>query len=96
MRIVRFVTLCTLLLALTPAISHAQDKKLHFNIGGGPTFISGDLGEHFGMGWGPAVGLTFDVNERIGFQFEYAYRYFDISDNALTKRTAFAKNRRLD
>ena len=40
------------------------------NFGGGPTFIGGDLGEHFGTGWGPAIGVTIDAKDRIGFQFE--------------------------
>ena len=53
------------------------------NLGGGPTFNAGDLGEHFGDGWGPAFGVTFDSpNDRLGFQFEYAYRWFDVKDDA--------------
>ena len=40
------------------------------------------LGEHFANGWGPAIGVTFDATPRVGFQFEYAYRWFDIKDDA--------------
>ena len=80
MRIVQFVILSAALLAVTPATAAAQDRPVHFNIGGGPTFIMGDLSERFETGWGPALGITFDVNERVGVQFEYAYRWFGIPD----------------
>jgi opacity protein-like surface antigen len=80
MRIVKFVILSAALLAFTPATGVAQDRPLHFNIGGGPTFIMGDLADRFEMGWGPALGITYDVNERVGVQFEYAYRWFGIPD----------------
>ncbi|MGZ7281875.1 hypothetical protein ACXWQV_10025, partial [Streptococcus pyogenes] len=72
-RFTRFVFIGLALLALTPSQGWAQDRKIHVNIGGGPTFNAGDLGDHFGNGWGPAVGVTFDgPNSRLGFQFEYA------------------------
>ena len=57
--------LALLLLALTPSVGSAQDKTVHVNIGGGPTFNAGDLGEHFANGWGPAIGVTFDPTSRI-------------------------------
>jgi hypothetical protein len=82
MRIAKNVLFSTLLLAFMPAIGSAQDKPIHFNIGGGPTFVSGDLGDRFSMGWGPAIGVTFDTSEKIGFQFEYAYRWFALKDEA--------------
>jgi hypothetical protein len=63
-------------------ISRAQDAPVHINVGGGPTFIASDLGQHFSTGWGPAIGVTFDASKRVGFQFEYAYRRFNINDNA--------------
>jgi opacity protein-like surface antigen len=80
MRIVRSFILGAVLLALTPGVVRAQDHKVHFNFGGGPTFAGGDLGNAFKTGWGPAVGLTFDVTPRVGIQFEYAYRWFSASD----------------
>ena len=93
MRNSRFVLLGTLL-ALAPALATAQDGLVHVNIGGGPTFNLGDLGDHFGTGWGPAIGITIDTPDReMGFQFEYAYRTFGISDSApsrpLSCRPAF-------
>jgi len=82
MRIVSIVVLGAALLAVTPVTGQAQDRPIHFNIGGGPTFVMGDTAERFNTGWGPALGLTFDANERIGFQFEYAFRWFAIPDEA--------------
>ena len=69
------------LLAILPSSARAQDeKKIHVNFGGGPTFPAGDLGNHFNTGWGPAIGVTMDTgNPRFSLQFEYAYRYMGIS-----------------
>src|SRR4030095_5531306 len=83
MRIARWITIGAVLLALTPSIAGAQDKRFHVNFGGGPTFNAGDLGDHFANGWGPAIGVTIDgPNRKLAFQFEYAYRWFDIKDDA--------------
>jgi opacity protein-like surface antigen len=59
----------------------AQERPFHFNIGGGPTFGLGDVGDRFGVGWGPALGITIDATERIGIQFEYAFRYFWLKES---------------
>jgi len=83
MRITFCASFVAVLLALTPANGSAQTRLFHVNIGGGPTFNAGDIGDHFGNGWGPAIGVTMDTpNGRIGFQFEYAYRNFGIKDSA--------------
>ena len=83
MRIVSRIAVGALLLSLVPSIGSAQERRFHVNLGGGPTFNAGTLGEHFGTGWGPAVGVTLDgPNGKLGFQFEYAYRYFNIKDSA--------------
>jgi hypothetical protein len=76
MRIVKSLVLSAALLAVVPAAANAQDHRFHFNIGGGPTFVGGGIGNTFSTGWGPGLGLTFDVTSRLGVQFEYAYRYF--------------------
>jgi hypothetical protein len=70
-----------LFLLATPTTGAAQDRQWHFHLGGGPTFVLGDLSEAFTTGWGPEIGVTFDVNERVGVQFEYAYRWFGIPDD---------------
>ena len=96
MRIVICSSLVAIFLALAPSVTSAQDKPWHVNIGGGPTFITGDLGEHFGVGLGPAIGFTFDVSERVGVEFEYAYRWFDIKDSApIFGATRFSANHQI-
>ena len=66
MRIAKTVLFSALLLAFMPAIGSAQDRPVHFNIGGGPTFVMGELGDKFSMGWGPAVGVTVTDSSRAG------------------------------
>jgi Outer membrane protein beta-barrel domain len=93
MRMARVVVLGAMLLAVTPALSAAQGRQFHVNFGGGPTFNLGDLGEKFGTGWGPAIGVSFEgPNERLGFQFEYAYRWFDVKDELPINATSFSAN----
>jgi len=80
--------------ALTAGTANAQDRRIHVNIGGGPTFAGGDLGNVFSTGWGPAFGVTFDMNPRIGFQFEYAYRWFPAENYVDTLGGTFTANHR--
>ena len=77
------ILLGSALLALSAATARAQDKTVHINFGGGPTIPSGDLGDRFSTGWGPAIGVTFDANPKVGFQFEYAYRWMGLNDDAV-------------
>jgi opacity protein-like surface antigen len=92
MRVTKLCVVALTLLALTPVIAGAQDKKVHFTLGGGPTFAGGDLGNKFSTGWGPAIGVTVDANPRLGFQFEYAYRWFGVSDDLPIGATRFSAN----
>jgi opacity protein-like surface antigen len=94
MRKAIIAVLSAAIVALTAATGSAQDeKRIHVNLGGGPTFNLGNIGDHFSTGWGPAVGVTYDVNPRIGVQAEYAYRYFRLNDSAVFPgATAFGAN----
>src|SRR6187397_1150675 len=84
MRRTTVIFLGSALLALTATTASAQnDKRVHINFGGGPTIPSGEIGKRFSTGWGPAIGVTFDANPKVGFQFEYAYRWMGISDDDL-------------
>ncbi len=101
MRIVGYVILGTALLAVTPSAGSAQDRWAHLNFGGGPTFNLGALGDHFQTGWGPTIGVTFEgPRSRVGFQFEYAYRWFAVREDALlfgaTKFSANHTTQQLD
>lgn len=92
MRVTKLWVVALTLLVFTPAIAGAQEKKVHFTFGGGPTFVGGDLGNKFGNGWGPALGVTVDANPRLGFQFEYAHRWFDVGDDLRINATRFSAN----
>src|SRR5580765_6108498 len=92
MRTVKSLVLCATLLALVPATANAQDHRFHVNFGGGPTFAGGAIGNVFSTGWGPAIGLTYDINPRVGVQFEYAYRYFSSENYVDTFLGTFAAN----
>jgi hypothetical protein len=92
MRIVKSLVLCATLLAMVPATANAQDHRFHVNFGGGPTFSGGDLGNIYSTGWGPAIGVTYDFNQRIGVQFEYAYRYFSSENYVDSFLGTFASN----
>jgi len=80
MRVVKSLILSAAFVALLPGLASAQDKRVHFNLGAGPAFAGGDLGNIFSTGFGPTLGVTFDVNPRIGIQFEYSYKWFSIED----------------
>ncbi len=83
MRIARVFAISASILAFTSSPGSAQESRFHVNLGGGPIFNAGDLGDHFASGWGPVVGVTVEApNRRIGLQFEYAFSRFDIKDGA--------------
>ena len=93
MRRVSSMVFAVMLLALAPSATQAQERLWHVNFGGGPTFNMGDLGDNFGTGWGPAIGITIDApSHRFGFQFEYAYRWFNVNDDLPIGATRFSAN----
>lgn len=93
MRIGASLSIGVLLVLLTAGTARAQDdRRVHVNFGGGPTFIFGELGERFSTGWGPAIGVTFDVTPRVGVQFEYAYRWFHVKDELDIQAGKFSAN----
>ena len=93
-RIVTYVFLGAALLTLVPSAAGAQDRPIVINVAGGPTLAVGDLGERLATGWGPAVGVTFrPATSPVGFQFEYAYRWFDADEDVqILNSTTFNAN----
>lgn len=80
-------------------VASAQDKPVTVNIGGGPTFTLSDTGDNFNMGWGPAIGVTINADEHVGFGVEYAYRRFYVKDSidaAIGRLDAFQSSHQLD
>ena len=80
------------LLTLAAASANAQDdKRIHINFGGGPTIPTGPIGERFETGWGPAIGVTIDTpSRRLGFQFEYAYRWMGLNEDAISSTRSWS------
>ncbi len=68
-RVITFLFL--VVLAASPALGQSDDKKVVFNIAGGPTFVASNVGKHFGTGGNFEFGVTFNVTPVIGIQAEY-------------------------
>ena len=93
MRQLKVLFLGAAVLAFTSPAFAQDDKMVHVNIGGGPTFIGSDLGTHFSTGWGPAIGVTIDApSHKVAFEFEYAYRFFQSKSTLPVGATAFGAN----
>ena len=99
MQVARVAFISVALLALVPSAGSAQDHRpLHVSFGGAYVWNASDLGDHFANGWGPAISLAIEVpNRRFGFQFEYAYSFFDIKDSApFFEATRFGANHQMN
>src|SRR5262245_2836071 len=89
MRIAARSVVTLVLLSSIVSYAEAQEGPFHFNVGGGPTFGLGDVGDRFSTGWGPAVGISLDATERVAIQFEYAYRYFWLKEGVIVDARRF-------
>jgi len=71
-RLVSFIfTLLVVVVAVPRA--QAQEKPVTVNLGGGYTFALSDVRDHLGDGFNINLGVTYNVNERIGIQTEYSF-----------------------
>jgi opacity protein-like surface antigen len=94
-RVVFGVITGALLLSL-PAAAGAQDRRFHGSIGGGATPIFDTLGDGFSTGWGPSLGFGADLNDNLGLQFDYDYRYFSLKDDLDTQAGRYSANHKLN
>jgi hypothetical protein len=69
----RKLFLAAVVVLVAAGSASAQDRKVGFNFGGGVTFPVSGLNDAFDTGWNGTFGVTFNVNEMIGFQTEYMY-----------------------
>jgi hypothetical protein len=67
------IGLIAVVAALTVSNAMAQTKKYEISAGGGFTFATGDIEEHFGNGGHFEAGFTFLPRDTFGIQFQYAY-----------------------
>ena len=70
---ITIVLIAVVIAALTVSNAMAQTKKYEINAGGGFTFATGDIEEHFGNGGHFEAGFTFLPSQTFGVQFQYAY-----------------------
>jgi opacity protein-like surface antigen len=70
-----------LVLFVLPATAGAQDRRFHASLGGGATPLFDTLGDGFGTGWGPSLGVSWDISDRAALQFDYDYRYFTLKSD---------------
>jgi opacity protein-like surface antigen len=58
---------------LLPLSASAQDKPVTFNLGAGPFWPSGEVGDRFDTGFTIPVGITANLTDTVGLQFEYMF-----------------------
>lgn len=60
-----------LLAVAAPAL--AQDSPVGFNIGAGPIIPNGEVADRFNTGFTVPIGITWNITDSVGLQFEYNY-----------------------
>ena len=80
MRTFMALVVVTLMAASTAS---AQDRRVHFTIGGGVTTPVSDVSDRFGTGGNFQVGVVFDVNDVFAVQGEYAFNRLGGEDRVL-------------
>ena len=66
------------ILLLLPTTLAAQEDRFHAMIAGGPTSVSGVVGDGFGTGWGPVLGVNAEVSDFTALNIEFSYRSFQL------------------
>ena len=71
MRAMKWIMVAAIVLAALPASAQVDEKKVNINLGAGYTFALSDVRNYLGDGWNLGLGMTFNVNPKMGFQVEY-------------------------
>jgi hypothetical protein len=79
-------------IAAGPAFAAPPDKKLTWNVGGGATFPLSDAGDKLNTGGNFGLGITYNITDVFGIQFEPMYNYMSAKDNAITNVTGLDAN----
>lgn len=72
-RLLPLIVVAGAVLVMTGTSAIAQDGPISVNIGVGPIFPNGKVADRFDTGYTIPVGITYNINRRIGVQFEYMY-----------------------
>ena len=79
--------LCVLTFGLSSTVFATSvdylDKPWTFNIGGGYTPVVGGLNAQLTSDWNFALGTTYNVNEKLGFELEYMNNHLGIERGVL-------------
>jgi hypothetical protein len=76
---------------LLPATLSAQEDRFHPTIAGGPTSLDGVVGDGFGTGWGPVLGVSAEIHDFAAINVEFSYRSFQLRrdlDDVITQYDA--------
>jgi opacity protein-like surface antigen len=67
----------------------AQDlHKWNANVGGGVSFGLGDAGDRVNTGYNFGAGAGLNISKRLGFEVDYIFNNFNLSDKALQAAAA--------
>jgi opacity protein-like surface antigen len=73
MRTMQWFVMAAILMTAIPASAQVDEKKVNVNVGAGYTFALSDVRTYLGDGWNLGLGLTFNLNPKVGLQVEYGY-----------------------
>ncbi len=72
-----------LIAVLTCGSLTAQDRWWSFNIGGGPTFTTGDTSNRINTGYNFKAGAGYNFTNQIGIDIDYTFQGADLSNTSL-------------
>ena len=79
-------------IAAGPGFAAPPDKKITWNVGGGADFPLSDAGNKLNTGGNFGLGITYNITDFLGIQFEPMYNYMSAKDNAITNVTGLGAN----
>ncbi len=79
-------------IAAGPAFAAPPDKKFTWNVGGGADFPLSDAGNKLNTGGNFGFGITYNITDLFGIQFEPMYNYMSAKDDAITNATGLDAN----
>ena len=76
MRNKRIGTIVAVLLAITPTLASAQDKKFYFSLGGGYTQPNAEVSDRLGGGYNFNIGFEVKATPVVGIEGLYSFNGF--------------------